>query len=175
MEFAASVTALTSLVLEIGKSLHKYSDMRSSSQDIESLLAEVDALFKVLKQLELFLRDDTKGRQFDQATSVLGSTTSACKTTLTDLKRRLESLSGKLLGNLAWPFHKEHLQNLAESLRRYNQIFQFSLTIEGWYDPGYSWFFQLLNISAESLRRHQTTSLQSSKLNSTTPPGFMTS
>ena len=133
MEFAASVTALASLALEVAKSLHKYSsDVRSSSQDIESLISEVDALLKVLKHLEVFLRDDQRGQRFDQTKSVLGSTISACKTTLTDLKRRLESISGKMFGKLTWPFHKEQLQNLAESLRRYNQIFQFSLTIEGW-------------------------------------------
>jgi DNA topoisomerase VI subunit B len=133
MEFAASVTALTSLALEVAKTLHKYSsDVRSSSQDIENLLSEVDALSKVLKQLELFLQEDEKGREFDQTVSVLGSTVKACRDTLCDLQSRLQSILGRKFVKLTWPFHKEQLQNLAESLRRYNQVFQFSLTIEGW-------------------------------------------
>ena len=133
MEFAASVTALMSLALEVAQTLHKYSsDVRASSQDIESLLSEVDALSKVLKQLELFLQEDEIGGGFDQTASVLGSTVNACRNTLSDLKRRLQSILGRKFARLRWPFHKEQLQNLAESLRRYNQVFQFSLTLEGW-------------------------------------------
>lgn len=133
MEFAASLTGLTSLALQVAMILHKYSsNVRSFSQDIESLVSEVDALLKVLNQLEIFLREEDRGGGFDSTTSVLESTVKACTNTLADLKRRLDSILRKKFARIIWPFQKEQVQGLAESLRRYNQIFQFSLTIEGW-------------------------------------------
>ena len=105
LEFAASVTSLTGLALEIAKILHKYSsDVCSFPQDIESLVSEVDALSKVLKQLESFLREDEKGRRYDRTTSVFGSTVIACKNSLIDLKRHLEAILGRKFAKLMWSF-----------------------------------------------------------------------
>lgn len=133
MEFAASVAGLIGLAFQVAEILHKYwSNVHSFSRDTDSLVSEVEALFKVLKRVELFLREGDKGRRFEGTTSVLGSTVNACKDTLTDLKTRLESILGRKFAKLTWPFHKDQVQGLAESLRRYNQIFHFSLTMEGW-------------------------------------------
>ena len=157
MEAAASVAGLAALAIRIAKILHQYSsDVRSYSQDVESLILEVHSLSKVLQQLEAFLEQDAGRERSKGAKSVLGSALEACKKTLHDLLRRLESKQNSTLKKLTWPFHKVQVQNLAESLQRFNMIFQFSLTVEGW------WVFYLspksrLSLLAESLHKpHKT-------------------
>jgi hypothetical protein len=141
LSIAASVAGVVSLTLEVTQILHNYySNVESAPKDIENLKREVEALSKVLEQLETFLnRGGVKGNSFDQTASVLASTIKDCKNTLDNLKKGLtmpirEGIP-KVLGRLIWPFRKDQVQKMVDSLTRYNQIFQFSLTIEGWSVP----------------------------------------
>jgi hypothetical protein len=138
LSFAASVAGIVSLALDVTQILRNYySDVESAPKDIEDLTQEVDAISKVLTQLETFL--DTvgeKGNSFDLTASVLASTIKDCRVTLEHLKDSLTMKISqgfrKVIGRLMWPFRKDEVQKIVESLRRCNQIFQFSLTVEGW-------------------------------------------
>jgi len=141
LSIAASIAGIASLTLEVTHILYKYySDVESAPKDIESLKREAEALSKVLKQLEIFLnREGVKGNSFDQTASVLASTLKDCRTTLDNLEkgltRSIKESFPKVFGRLMWPFRKDQVEKMVDSLRRYNQIFQFSLTVEGWSVP----------------------------------------
>src|SRR5450432_1009291 len=138
LSVAASIAGLASLTLEVTRILHNYySNVESAPKDIENLTREVEALSTVLEQLETFLnRGGVIGNSFDQTASVLASTVKDCRTTLDNLEKGLTvpTKEGfpKMLGRLIWPFRKDQVQKMVDSLRRYTLIFQFSLTIEGW-------------------------------------------
>jgi hypothetical protein len=138
VSLAASIAGLVSLALDIAQTLHKYySDVESAPKDIESLTQEAKALSKVLAQLETFLsKEGAKGNSFNQTASVLASTLRDCRATLDNLesglKRSIKDGFSKVVERLMWPFRKDQVQKMVDSLRRYNQIFQFSLTVEGW-------------------------------------------
>jgi hypothetical protein len=141
LSIAASIAGVVSLTFEVTQILHNYySNVESAPKDIEYLTREVEALNRVLEQLETFLnKGGVKGNSFDQTASVLASTIKDCKITLDNLEKGLtmpiKEGFPKVLGRLIWPFRKDQVQKMVDSLRRYNQIFQFSLTAEGWSVP----------------------------------------
>ena len=141
MEFAAALAGLVGLAFEVTKTLQEYcSDVRSSSTDVQRLASEVVAVSTVLKQLEQLLHENEQGKGFDQTQSVLGFTIKDCSTTMSELKTRLGLTYGSKLGKLTWPLQKERVQYLVDTLRRYQQTFQFSLPVERW------WVMQLLGL-----------------------------
>src|SRR5438034_3416701 len=132
LSIVTSVAGIASLAIQLTQVLHDYcSNVRSAFKDIENLAQEMEALGKVLKRLETFLdEEDMKGNRFDQSASVLASAIKTCGATLRDLEKSLkgpaERSAGKFIERLMWPFRKEEVQKMVESLRRYNHIFQFS-------------------------------------------------
>ena len=137
LSIALSVAGLASQALGVTQLLHGYcTDVKSALKDAKNLAQEAETLGKVLKQLEMFLNEDSNGTHFHQTASVLACTVDACRATLSDLETGLKASGkdgvGKIMGRLMWPFRKQQVQNMVECLKRYNQIFQFSLSIEGW-------------------------------------------
>jgi hypothetical protein len=134
---ATGLVGIASLALEVTQILHSYhSSVRSASKDAETLKIVVEALGSSSKQLSRFLEID-RGNQkhFNSTASVLALTTTDCTSTLKELEKRLGGSRkqgiGKTLEQLSWPFRKEQVQAIIENLRRYNQILQFSLSIDG--------------------------------------------
>lgn len=134
----ASIAGIASLALEVSRILHDYYvNIESAPKDIETLTREVEGLTQVLNQLETFLDGEAmKSNSFDQTASVLATTLEDCKATLDNLEKVLKlpmkGAVAKTLRRLIWPFRKEQVLKMVDSFRRYNQIFQFSLTVEGW-------------------------------------------
>ena len=95
------------------------------------LLKELDILAYNLQRLDDFLRTiDHLNKEFSD-TSVLVSSTFACRTRLTILHEKLERAKKHRLGRLTWPLSAKDHYDTIETLRAYTQCCQFSLNISG--------------------------------------------
>ena len=135
---AVSVAGLAGVALQISQTLlDYYKDVKNAQKDIEELRREFETLNVVANQLKSFLESEkARGMSFEQTTSVLCSAVSVCKAKVKEIASRLkkprDTVIHKAVQSLVWPFKKDELQDMMDMLRRYNQLFQFSLSIEGW-------------------------------------------
>lgn len=105
-------------------------EVKHGKEAAAELLRELDVLHYNLSQLDAFLKSDEAARPFD-STSVLVTSTFACRDKLTVLVEKLSGASGSLLNRLKWPLDsKEHRQTV-QDLRAFAQWVQFALTIDG--------------------------------------------
>jgi len=94
------------------------------------LLRELDVLHFNLSQLDKFLRSNGAVRSFD-STSVLVTSTSACRTKLTVLYEKLNSAGSSLVSRMKWPLNSKDHRDTVQDLRAFAQWIQFALTIDG--------------------------------------------
>lgn len=94
--------------------------------------SELQLLHDVLCRLDGFLRSDSAKRQSFDDTSVLVTSTNACRTKLEVLYKKLDAATkGRLLRAL-WPLNeKEHRQSVQE-LKAVTQCIHFAMTINEW-------------------------------------------
>ena len=138
LSLAFGVAGLMSLTLELTKLVSTYTgSVRQASTESQELAVELSALSHVLEKLERFLSNqDAVYNTFDN-TSILYSTVHTCHGKLNLLKSILEkymktSEGRKWYRSLVWPLKGvNHVQTVG-TLRRCVQIFQFSLTVDGW-------------------------------------------
>ena len=94
--------------------------------------SELQLLHNVLCRLDEFLRSERAKMQSFADTSVLVSTTSACRTKLEVLRKKLDAATKGRLLRASWPLNeKEHRQSVQE-LRTVIQCIHFALTIDEW-------------------------------------------
>ena len=138
LSMAASVAGLIGLAIEVSQLLHEYYQaVKNAREDIEALRQEFNTLGLVINQLMVFLESEkSRGLSFQKTASVLGSAVNVCKAKTKDiaslLKGPKDKIIQKVIARLAWPLKKNDVQDTLETLRRYNHLFQFSLSIEGW-------------------------------------------
>jgi hypothetical protein len=138
LSLAAGVAGLISLTLELNKIVSEYvGSVKRASTESRELAEELSALAHVLERLDRFLSNKSERLDSFDNTSVLYSTTSTCFGSLSRLKSILQqfmksSEARRWYRSLVWPLKKEeHLQTIGV-LHRSMQIFEFSLTIDGW-------------------------------------------
>lgn len=153
LSIASGVAGLVGLAIQVAPALREYfSDVKQAKQDVERYTNEVYALVEVCQRLQKFISDDTsplsslasangeekreKGRgngngpNFETTESVLVRTVTACDDCLRELMRMMNVHGwGK---RLKWPVYKKQVEKIISRLSRYTQLFQFSLTVEGW-------------------------------------------
>lgn len=138
MDAAASVAGLISLALEITKVTYSYTkDVHDAPKEASEFHSELCALKQSLVQLQEFLQR-RKARQTFTNTSTLLESTVFCEKELNYLKPRLDNLEKvykekKLFRRMAWPFKKEEHVFVLRRIKDYTQIFNFSVSLEGWY------------------------------------------
>ena len=94
--------------------------------------SELQLLHDVLCRLDEFLRSDSAKRQSFDDTSVLVSSTNACRTKLEALCKKLDAATKGRLFRASWPLNeKEHRQSVQE-LRTITQCIHFAITIDEW-------------------------------------------
>ena len=76
------------------------------------------------------MKSESALRPFDN-TSVLVSSTSACRNQLTILHEKLDGSSGRPWSRLKWPLNSKEHQETIEQLRVFAESIQFALTVDG--------------------------------------------
>jgi len=140
LSIAASVAGLLSLTLEVSKTLDTYiGSVKNAPTESLRLAQEVSTLASTLGSLGRFLQAQAPSspQHFGQ-TSALVAAASSCHDTLGTLRATLGKFLDKAEGKkwykrLAWPIKRDEHVRIVDAVRRFTQIFQFSLSIEGWY------------------------------------------
>ncbi len=130
---AVGITGLVALTAQTLKLTQQYfHGIKHASEAAYSLAHELQLLNDVLCHLDRFLRTDGAKKQSFDDTSVLVSSTSACRAKLEVLYKKLDAAAkGRLLRAL-WPLNeKEHRQSVQE-LRAVAQCIQFAMTVDEW-------------------------------------------
>ncbi|KAE8146720.1 hypothetical protein BDV25DRAFT_46489 [Aspergillus avenaceus] len=134
LSIASGVAGLVGLAIQIAPSLHAFfQDVKDAKADVDRYVSEVISLHEVCQQLHVFLKTDAAARdgQFETTQSVLSRTVLSCDECLRELAHMLKSPTG-WSRKMKWPIYKKRVEAVIQRLGRYTQVFQFSLTLEGW-------------------------------------------
>lgn len=139
LSIIVSIATLMDLALKVTKTLFEYtSSVKHAPAESSELAGELDALAKALEALDHFVAgQSTKVNSFN-STSVLYSVIHTCHGKLSSLQSILQkfmktSEGKKWYRSVVWPFKKqEHVETIS-TLHRCMQIFQLSLSVDGWY------------------------------------------
>lgn len=134
----AGIAGLISLTFQATKIVADYtSSVTQAATESQELAVELATLALALRTLDQFLdRDGAKFKSLKN-TSVLYSVTSTCHAKLNSLHSILQKFMERSEGkkwyrSAAWPIKRdEHIQTIT-TLHRCMQIFQFSLSVDGW-------------------------------------------
>lgn len=135
VSFAIGIASLVGLVAKTAKITRTYiHEARHEKEAAKEFLKELDVLHFNLSSLDKFLRSELEAtRQFDD-TSVLVSSTHACRNKLDTLNYKLSTACQARhfnINTLVWPLKvKEHRQVIGE-LRAFAQWIQLALSIDG--------------------------------------------
>ena len=130
---AVGISGLVGLTAQTLKLTHQYlHGIKHASEAASALATELQLLQTVLRRLDVFLRsDEAKSQSFDH-TSVLVSSTAACRTKLEALHKKLDAATKGSLRRALWPLNeKEHRQSIRE-LKAIAQCIQFAMTVDEW-------------------------------------------
>ena len=130
---AVGISGLVTLTAQTLKLSQQYfHGVKHASEAANSLATELQLLHNALCRLVEFLHSDSAKRQSFDETSVLVSSTSACKTKLEVIHKKLEVATKDRLHRALWPLNeKEHRQSVQE-LRAVSQCIQFAMAIDEW-------------------------------------------
>jgi hypothetical protein len=138
---SVSVAGLLSLAIQLTQVTQKFvSQVSHAAKESKELLDELKTLGQTLGQLEKFLNDENAKNNSFEKTSVLWGAMRDCENRLKVFEDKLNKALGGgrtsvILHNLKWPFSSKEQLDILLWLRRCREIFQFSLTLEGWYAP----------------------------------------
>jgi hypothetical protein len=138
LSLTVSITALITLALNVTKTLSEHTNsVKHAPAESYELAVELSALAHALEVLGRFLAgQSTKVNSFS-STSVLYSVMHTCHGMLCSLQSILQELmktseGKKWYRSVVWPFNKqEHVETIS-ALHRCMQIFQLSLSVDGW-------------------------------------------
>jgi len=134
----ASVVSLISFAATVTKTVTKYiGDVKHAPAESRELVAELSAITNTLNSLQAFLGKQDKTSDSFKDTSVLYSTTQLCHGKLNAVDKTLRDFTEKTqhmkwYRRLVWPFKKEDHLEIIGTFHKCTQIFQFSLSIDGW-------------------------------------------
>lgn len=135
VSFIASIAGLVGVIAQTSKITKTYiHEVRHGKETAAEFLKELDVLHFNLSRLDKVLSHDLETiRQFDN-TSVLVSSTYACRNKLDALQEKLSMSCQKRhlnINTFVWPLNvKEHRQVIGE-LRAFAQWTQFALSVDG--------------------------------------------
>ena len=130
---AIGISGLVALTAQTLKLTQQYfHGVKHASEAANSLANELQLLHNALYRLVEFLHSDSARRQSFDETSVLVSSTGACKAKVEIIYKKLEAATKDRLQRALWPLNeKEHRQSVQE-LRAVAQCIQFAMAIDGW-------------------------------------------
>ena len=128
----ASLVGLAAQTIDITKTyVH---EAKHGKESAEQFLQELDVLHFNLSRLDAFLKHDVSKTQLFEDTSVLVSSTHACRNKLTALHDKVfkaRHMRGSSLRVLTWPLDVKENREAIGELRAFAQWIQFSLSING--------------------------------------------
>jgi Fungal N-terminal domain of STAND proteins len=112
-------------------------DANEHKKHAEELRNELVLLREVLDQLSTLINDGKRNGEMasyngEQRNTVLGKAFSDCTRTIEQVQDKLKEPVGKFrkaMAKLKWPFDHKDALRIVDSLRRYTQLFQLSLTM----------------------------------------------
>ena len=130
---AVGISGLVALTAQTLKLTQQYfHGVKHASEAANSLATELQLLHNALSRLVDFLHNDSAKRQSFDETSVLVSSTSACKGKVEVIHKKLEAATKDRFHRALWPLNeKEHRQSVQE-LRAVAQCIQFAMAIDEW-------------------------------------------
>ena len=130
---AVGISGLVALTAQTLKLTQQYfHGVKHASEAAASLATELQLLHNAFCRLVEFLHSDGAKKQSFDETSLLLSSTGACKTKLEVLYKKLLAATKGRLNRALWPLNeKEHRQSVQE-LRAVAQCIQFAMTIDEW-------------------------------------------
>lgn len=126
------IAGILTLAAQTAKVARAFVNSAKHAKDsAKEMLQELDVLRSNLSRLEKFLKTGNQvGQSFD-GTSVLVSSTIACRNKLTELYDKLDRVDRNRTMQLKWPLGaKEHQETIGQ-LRAFAQWVQFALTVVG--------------------------------------------
>lgn len=130
---AVGISGLVALTAQTLKLTQQYfHGAKHASEAADSLAAELQLLRNTLCRLDGFLRSDSAKRQSFDETSMLLSSTSACKTKLEIIHKKLEAATKDRLHRALWPLNEKEHRQLVQELRAVAQCIQFAMAIDEW-------------------------------------------
>ena len=127
----SGLVALTAQTLKLTQQY--FHGVKHASEAASSLATELELLHDAFCRLDKFLRGDSAKKQSFDETSMLISSTGACRTKLKVLHEKLDAAIKGRLHRALWPLNeKEHRQSVQE-LRAVAQCIQFAMTIDEWW------------------------------------------
>ncbi|CAD6564823.1 MAG: hypothetical protein ASARMPREDX12_004447 [Alectoria sarmentosa] len=126
------IAGILTLAAQTAKVARAFVNSAKHAKDsAKEMLQELDVLHFNLSRLENFLKTENQvGQSFD-GTSVLVSSTIACRNKLTELHDKLDRVDRNRIMQLKWPLGaKEHQETIGQ-LRAFAQWVQFALTVDG--------------------------------------------
>ena len=126
----AGLVALSAQTLKLAQQY--YLGVKHANEAAHSLATELQLLNDALCRLDGFLRSDSaKTQSFDES-SVLMSSTGACKTKLEVLHKKLDAAAKSRFNRALWPLNEKEQRQTVQDLRAIAQCIQFSMTIDEW-------------------------------------------
>lgn len=132
---AASVVALIQISAKVASLCAEYySHVKSAKKDIDRFHLEVEALIKVLQNLQELAQKPGAEKLF--TSNKLNESIQSCFSELTHFKERLEPGKGRKamsrygIRALKWPFKSKELEKAIGVLERYKSTFSTALNID---------------------------------------------
>jgi Fungal N-terminal domain of STAND proteins len=112
-------------------------DANEHKKHAEELRKELVLLKEVLDQLSALINDGKRSGEIasvdgEHRNTVLGKAFIDCTRTIEKVQEKLKEPVGKFrkaMAKLKWPFDQKDVLRIVDSLRRYTQLFQLSLTV----------------------------------------------
>ncbi|KAI9759600.1 MAG: hypothetical protein M1840_003251 [Geoglossum simile] len=130
---SVGVAGLVSLTVQLSRIVSNYiAGVKSAAVELSTMLTVLNS---TLSRLSTFLCEENANGSSFAYTSVLFSTTGACKAKLQLLNDKLDTADGRRIGRainqLKWPLDEKRTRMAVQDLQAYIQTFGFALTVDG--------------------------------------------
>ena len=133
LSIALGISSVLGLIAQTLKlTQHYVHGVKHASQAASALATELQLLHNTLCRLDAFLRSDAARKHSFDHTSVLVSSTGACRTKLEALHTKLEAATKGRLLRAMWPLNENEHRQSVQDLRAVAQCIQFAMTVDEW-------------------------------------------
>jgi hypothetical protein len=131
---ATGIAGLLSLAIQASQMTQQYcTSAKHATKAALEMVNELKVLESNLSHLRAFLESESGFSKSFEYTSVLYTSTNACRIKIEKLCSRLNTVQRSRFGALVWPFSEEEYRSAIQDIRGFAQTFQFALTTDGWY------------------------------------------
>jgi Fungal N-terminal domain of STAND proteins len=135
---ASGIAGLIAIAVKTAQMVGEYVTLvHEHKKHAEELHKELLLMKEVLDQLKDMIQEERRNGRLTSANhedrnTVLGKAFSDCTKTIEQIQERLKEPVNKFkkaMAKFQWPFEQKEIHRMVESLRKYTQLFQLSLTV----------------------------------------------